>query len=50
MKKTLTQLFILFSLLITVTSNATTFTLDSTDTTDDIEVYSDYPFNDGDLE
>ena len=48
MKKTLTQLFILFSLLITVTSNASTFTLDSPDTTD-IEIYSNYPFDDGKL-
>lgn len=50
MKKTLTQLLILFSLLFTVTTNATPLTLDNTDVTNNIEVYSDYPFNDGKLE
>ena len=44
MKKTLTKLFILFSLLLTVTTNATPFTLDSPDTTD-IEIYSNYPLD-----
>lgn len=50
MKKTLTKLFILFSLLLTVTTNAAPLTANNTDTTDDIEVYSDYPFNDDGLE
>lgn len=50
MKKTFSKLLILFSLLLTVTANATTFTLDITDNTNDVEVYSDYPFNDGGLE
>ena len=50
MKKTLTKLFILFSLLISVTSNATPFSLDIADNTDDIEIYSNYPFDDDDLE
>lgn len=44
MKKALIKLFILFSLLLTVTANATTFTLDSPDTTD-IEIYSNYPLD-----
>ena len=47
MKKTLIKLFILFSLLLTVTANATPFTLESTDTTNNIEVYSNIPL-DGD--
>ena len=47
MEKTLTKLFILFSLLLTVTSNVTPFTLDNTDTTNNIEVYSDIPLKDG---
>jgi hypothetical protein len=46
----LTKLFILFSLLLTITFNATPLTLDIADNTNDIEVYSDYPFNDGALE
>lgn len=50
MKKTLTKLFILFSLLLTVTANATPYTLDNTDTTNDIEVYSNIPLDDRDLE
>lgn len=44
MKKTFSKLLILFSLLLTVTANATTFTLDSPDTTD-IEIYSNYPLD-----
>ena len=47
MKKALIKLFILFSLLLTVTSNVTPFTLDNTDTTNNIEVYSDIPLKDG---
>ena len=50
MKKTLTKLFILFSLLLTVTANATTLTLDSTNTTNDIEAYSNIPLDDDTLE
>lgn len=50
MKKTLTKLFILFSLLITVTANVIPLTLDSTDITNNIEEYSDIPFDDGKLE
>ena len=46
MKKTLAKLFILFSLLLTVTSNTTPFTLENIDTTN-IEVYSNYPFDYG---
>lgn len=47
MKKTFTKLFILFSLLLTVTSNATPSTLETTGTTNNIEVYSDIPLKDG---
>ena len=43
MKKTLTKLFILFSLLLTVTANIIPLTLDNMDTTNNIEVYSDIP-------
>ena len=46
MKKTLTKLFILFSLLLTVSSNVSPLTLDNADTTK-IEVYSDIPLKDG---
>ena len=46
MKKALIKLFILFSLLLTVTANATPLILDNTDTTN-IEVYSDIPLKDG---
>ena len=49
MKNTLTKLFILFSLLLTATTNTTPFTLDSTDTPNDIEIHSNYPFDDGKL-
>ena len=47
MKKALIKLFILFSLLLTVTSNTIPLTLDNTDTTNNIEVYSNIPL-DGD--
>ncbi len=47
MKKTLTKLFILLSLLITVTSNVTPLTLDNTDITNNIEEYSDIPLDNG---
>jgi len=50
MKKTLTKLFILFSLLLTVTANATPLALDNTDTTNNIEIHSNYPFDDGKLD
>lgn len=47
MKKILTKLFILFSLLITVTSNVTPLILDNTDITNNIEEYSDIPLDNG---
>ncbi|MBR5566282.1 MAG: hypothetical protein IKW08_09025 [Roseburia sp.] len=50
MKKALIKLFILFSLLLTVTTNVTPFTLDSTNTTNDIEAYSNIPLDDEKLE
>jgi len=50
MKKILTKLFILFSLLLSVTSNAAALTLDNTDTTNNIEIHSNYPFDDGKLD
>lgn len=46
MKKTLLKLFIFFSLLLTVISNATPLTLDN----NDIKIYSNYPFDDEDLD
>lgn len=44
MRKTLTGLFILFSLLLTVTSNTAFSTVGLED---NIEIYSNYPLKDG---
>lgn len=49
MKETLTKLFIFFSLLLTVTSYTPPLTLDNTNT-NNIELYSNYPLDDGSLE
>lgn len=46
MKKNLSKLFILFSLLFTVTTNIIPLTLDNTDATNNMEVYSDIPIED----
>lgn len=45
MKKILTKLFILFSLLFTITSNTIPLTLDTTET-NNIKIYSNYPLDD----
>lgn len=41
--------FFLFSLLLTVTANITPLTLANTDITNNIEEYSNIPFDDGKL-